>query len=282
MQGTLNEEATGVFQGTLLEDMIDTVTRTGRLYCDIDIPRFYNSDFNHPLTYVPLWAMSLPLRKGDKVWVKFEQNDFTLPVLWKIPDGLDKGMYETYEPTKAVERGNIDKIKASETVAAQKLGDDAFIIKTENYTIIRQNDAYAILDKDNNIYASGKTVNISASEKINIDSGSDVNIYTEGKINLTQKGNNNTLEIKTDGDVKLESTTGKFHIDNNISGLGELLNDFTDFISNDLLPALSSLYTMGSPYTHTATQWAAQYVTGSLTPKITQLQTTINQVFPKN
>ena len=57
MDGTINDETTGIFVGTLLEDMIDTVTKTGRLYCDVDIPRFFNSTFISEclssLTYFP-------------------------------------------------------------------------------------------------------------------------------------------------------------------------------------------------------------------------------------
>lgn len=275
MDGTINDETTGIFVGTLLEDMIDTVTKTGRLYCDVDIPRFYNSNFNHPLTYVPLWAMTLPLKKGDKVFVKFHQDDFTLPVLWKIDGAVDEGMYEEYEPQQAVENGNIKKIEPAKTFYSQKLGDDSFIIKTENYTIIRQNDAYVLLDKDNNIFASGNTVNISSADVLNVDSGSTINIYTEGEVNIKQKGNSN-FNIETDG---------KVFIKNNSYNLGQLLNDFTDFVKNDLLQALSSLHTEGSPYNHTATQWAAQNINMPVTgliSKIEKLQSNINQIFPKS
>ncbi len=275
MDGTINDETTGIFVGTLLEDMIDTVTKTGRLYCDVDIPRFFNSTFNHPLTYVPLWAMTLPLKKGDKVFVKFHQDDFTLPLLWKIDGTVDEGMYKEYEPKQAVENGNIKKIEPVKTFYSQKLGDDSFIIKTENYTVIRQNDAYVLLDKDNNIFASGNTVNVSSSDVLNVDSGSTINIYTEGEVNIKQKGNSN-FNIETDG---------KVFIKNNSYNLGQLLNDFTDFVKNDLLQALSSLHTEGSPYNHTATQWAAQNINMPVTgliSKIEKLQSNINQIFPKS
>ena len=66
-QGSMFEEATGTYIGELLEDMIDTVSRTHKMYCDVYIPQFFAKDKAHPLTYVPLWAMSLPLKKGDKV-----------------------------------------------------------------------------------------------------------------------------------------------------------------------------------------------------------------------
>lgn len=276
MAEVIGNEVTGVFPGTLREDMIDTVTRTGKLYCDVDIPRFFESNISHPLTYVPLWAMTLPLKKGDEVLVYFNQDDFSLPVLWKVQSELDKGLYEKFEPGKAVENGNVPEIEAQDTFFAQKYGDDSFIIKTANYTVIRQNDSYVLLDKDNNIFASGKNVNISSSEVLNVDSGKDINIYTEGKINITQKGNDSDITVHTD--------TGKIYLKNNQYNLGQLFNDFTDFVKNDLLGALSVLHTEGSPYNHTASQWAAEKITTpgtGLNAKIIDLQNKINQVFPK-
>ena len=50
--------------------MIETVKREKKLYCKVHIPDFFAEDSDYPLTYVPFWAMSLPLREGDKVMVE--------------------------------------------------------------------------------------------------------------------------------------------------------------------------------------------------------------------
>ena len=43
-------EATGVYIGKLVEDMIDTVKREKKLYCNVYIPEFFAKDSNYPLT----------------------------------------------------------------------------------------------------------------------------------------------------------------------------------------------------------------------------------------
>ena len=69
MANFIGTEATGVYVGTLVEDMIETVKREKKLYCKVHIPDFFAKDSDYPLTYVPFWAMSLPLKKDDKVLV---------------------------------------------------------------------------------------------------------------------------------------------------------------------------------------------------------------------
>ena len=254
----IGQEATGVFQGTLLEDMIETVKKNKKLYCDVDIPQFYEKSLRHPLTYVPLWATTLPLKKGDKVWVKFHQNNPTLPVLWKLDAEIDKGVYEKFEFPSGVQGGNVSAPQAVNTFYAEKLGDDSFIIKTANYTVIRQNTAYILLDKDDKVYIQGN------------------------EINQTSTGD---YKVDVSGNIKFCSPSGKFDIGNNTNSLGSLLKELTDFLSNDLCGALAALHTEGSPASHTAAAWAAEKIamagTGLLS-KIQVIQSKINNVFPGN
>ena len=254
----IKQEATGVFQGILLENMIDTVTKTHKLYCDVDIPQFYEKTLRHPLTYVPLWAMTLPLKQGDKVYVKFHQNNPALPILWKTASDVDKGMYEKFNFPSGVTGGNIKTLTPVNTFYSQKFGDNSFIIKTANYTVLRQNNAYILLDKDDKVYIQGSEINQIATGDYKVDAS---------------------------GSVKFFSPSGKFNIGNNSDTLGSLLKELTDFLSKDLCSALAELHTEGSPAEHTAALWAAEKiatpVTGLLS-KISVIQTKINNVFPSS
>ena len=189
-QGTIFEEATGTYIGELLEDMIDTVSRTHKMYCDVHIPEFFSKDKAHPLTYVPLWAMSLPLKKGDKVIVKFHQNDLTLPILYKNQSELDKGFYEKFEFGNFVTGGNVTKPTAENTLGSQKIGTDSYLIKTENYTVIHQNNGFILIDKNGKTYIYGSEVNIVSTGNVQIDASSEVKIIGNSGITL-----NNHLKV---------------------------------------------------------------------------------------
>ena len=72
----IGTEATGVYVGYLLEDMVETVKREKKLYCDVYIEKIFGKDGPHPLTLVPFWALSLPLKKDDKAKLELT-SDFT-------------------------------------------------------------------------------------------------------------------------------------------------------------------------------------------------------------
>lgn len=197
-QGSIFDEATGTYVGELLEDMIDTVSRTHKMYCDVDIPQFFSKDKAHPLTYVPLWGMSLPLKKGDKVIVKFCQNDLTLPMLYKNPDEIDKGFYEKFDFGNFVQGGNVTKPTAENTLGSQKIGTDSYLIKTANYTVIHQNNGFLMIDKDGKVYVYGSAVNIVATGDVKIDAGGNAKVFSSGSVEI--KGNsgvtiNNHLKV---------------------------------------------------------------------------------------
>lgn len=183
-------EATGVYIGKLVEDMVDTVTREKKLYCNVYIPEFFAKDSNYPLTYVPLWAMSLPLRKDDKVLVEFHQGNLMYPVLYKNPSEIDKGFYEKFDTNKSVTGGNIQGYTPSNTVSAQKIGVDSYVIKTDDYTVIHQNNGFVLVDKSDRVYVYGSEVNIISSGKVNIDAAQDVQIYSKSGFKV-----NNHLEV---------------------------------------------------------------------------------------
>ena len=189
--GFVSVEATGIFEGTLLEDMIVTVQRTGQLVCDVDIPDVFNKDFKHPYVYVPLWAMSLPLREGNKVQVVFNQGDFLYPVLYKNPNELPEGFTEEkWNLPQDISGGNIKLPKASKNVSCQWIGDDAYLIKTEDYTILHQNNGFILITKENKIFVYGDEINLCANGKLNIDSAQEVTIKSNSTVTI-----NNHLKV---------------------------------------------------------------------------------------
>lgn len=183
-------EATGVYIGKLVEDMIDTVKREKKLYCNVYIPEFFAKDSNYPLTYVPFWAMSLPLRKDDKVLVEFHQGNLMYPVLYKNPDEIDEQFFKKFEFGNFVSGGNVQKPQAVDTVGSQWIGKDSYIIKTDDYTVIHQNNGFVLIDKSDKVYVYGSEVNIVSTGNVNIDSGSDVKIKTTGTFTV-----NNHLQV---------------------------------------------------------------------------------------
>lgn len=186
----IGTEATGLYIGTLVEDMIDTVKREKKLYCNVWIEELFQKDSEYPLTYVPFWAMSLPLRKDDKVLVEFHQNNLMYPVLYKNPSEIDSQFYTKFNIPQGVTGGHANQPSAVETVAAEWIGKDSYIIKTDDYTLIHQNNGYICLDKNDKLYIQGSEINLISTGTLNIDSS--------GQLNITGKGNvmiNNHLQV---------------------------------------------------------------------------------------
>lgn len=187
-KGFVSVEATGIYEGTLLEDMITTVQRTKKLVCDVDIPELFNKDYPHPYVYVPIWAMSLPLREGDKVQVIFNQGDYLYPVLYKNPADLPEGFTEKNFPLpKGMEGGNVKIPDTEDNICCQWLGVDSYIIKTNSYTILHQNNGFILLqhlDEGDKVFIYGDEINLSSSGKLNIDSVSEVKIKSSSTVTI--------------------------------------------------------------------------------------------------
>ena len=193
-------EATGVYVGKLVEDMIETVKREKKLYCNVYIPEFFAENSNYPLTYVPFWAMSLPLRKDDKVLVEFHQNNLMYPVLYKNPDEIDEQFFEQFDTNKSVDGGNIEGYEPTDTVGAERIGVDSYIIKTDDYTVIHQNNGFILIDKDDKVYTYGSEINIISSGKVNVDCDDDIQVFTNSNCKVVAKKD---CEIETDGNTKI-------------------------------------------------------------------------------
>ena len=247
-------EATGVYVGTLVEDMITTVAREKKLYCNVHIPEFFAKDTNYPLTFVPLWAMSLPLKQGDKVLVTFHQNNLMYPVLYKNPNEIDKDFYTKFEFPTGVSGGKITPPTALDTLGAFQLGENSYIIKTKDYTVIHQDKGYIFINKDNKIYVQG----------------SEINMISTG-----------TLNMDTSGKTTMFSPTGKFKIGNNTLSLGKALSDIASAV-NTLLTGMGAIVTAGTAATQTSAEWYAVWSTTTAANDIanmTALSTTLPQAF---
>lgn len=207
-------EATGVYIGKLVEDMIDTVKREKKLYCNVYIPEFFAKDSNYPLTYVPFWAMSLPLRKDDKVLVEFHQNNLMYPVLYKNPDELKDfdQFYEQFDTEKNVNGGNIQGYKPKATVGAQRIGENSYMIKTDDYTVIHQNNGFVLIDTKDNVYVYGSSINVISSGNVNIDADKDIQLYTNANCKIVAKQN---CEIESTGQCKI-TANGNFTVNNHL------------------------------------------------------------------
>ena len=181
-KGFVSEEATGIYEGTLIEDMIETVRRTGKLVCNVNIPQLFDKNIKYPYVYVPLWAMSLPLRENDKVQVIFNQGDFLYPILYKNPEEFDDNSSFMQKKFEFNKDGDLPSVK--DTVSVQQIGKDAYVIKTDDYTIIRQNKGFILMDKDDNVFVKGKKVQI-ISDKFSVVNPSKTSLFEILKSALT-------------------------------------------------------------------------------------------------
>lgn len=198
MANFIGTEATGVYVGTLVEDMIETVKREKKLYCKVHIPDFFAKDSDYPLTYVPFWAMSLPLREGDKVMVEFHQCNLMYPVLYKNPDEIDKQFYEKFNIPNGVTGGRASQPTAVDTIGAFKLGENSYVIKTDNYTLIHQGDnGYICIDNDGKTYIQGTDINIIANGKLNIDASGDIKLTNTGTGNIDIKSGSGSFTVNS-------------------------------------------------------------------------------------
>lgn len=199
--GYIQEQCAEVCVGELLEDMVDTVQRTKKMYCNVWIKDWFTKDSSHPLTYVPLWAMSLPLKEGDKVMVAFTNGDANLPYLWKNPDEIDEEFYKKFEFPQGVQGGNATQPAAKDTVSAQKFGDGSYMVKTDEYTVFHQGaDGLVLIDNGGKVYIQGKELNVVANGDCKIDVAGDCKVYSNKSVDITAKSGftvNNHLKVTT-------------------------------------------------------------------------------------
>ena len=201
-------EATGVYEGTLLEDMIDTVSKYHKLYCDVDIPGFFNKNHRHPLTFVPLWAMSLPLHKGDKVLVKFGDNDYARPYLWREKEEVDKWFWEQWDFPEGIEYFTTHP-ESDKNCSVVRFGEESFVIKTHDYTLVRQNDGFVFINTKGEIYVQGNKVQAEVKGDMLADVEGNAKLYVKENSEVHIEGNE-TRYIKGDKEEQIEGNETKY------------------------------------------------------------------------
>ena len=180
-------EATGVYEGVLYEDMIETVKKNHKLYCDVIITRFFKEGFKRPLTFVPLWAMSLPLKKGDKVLVKFADNDWSRPYLWREKPEIDEWFWKKWEFPEKFEKYT-SQPSPDDNFSVQRIGEESFILYCKQYTLFRRNGAFFLFDKNNQAYIQCDKLQAEVRGDCFADIKGDGKLYVKGNTELTVDG----------------------------------------------------------------------------------------------
>ena len=138
-------EATGVYRGILMEDMIDTVRRVKKPFIDVYVEDLFFDNADYPLTYVPMFNMVLPLKKDQEVWVQFNQQNHRYPVLWKLADNLDDNY--TDEQVDLPSPGTLVEIPGAEaTTEVLKISDDIWFIATASYGVLKWGEQCVLLN----------------------------------------------------------------------------------------------------------------------------------------
>lgn len=179
----MNIETSGVFAGTLLEDMSETVSKTGYAAIDVLVEKFWGKDDPHPLTKV-LTTTTLPLRKGDVVLVKFTQDSVLYPYLYYIPNSIYSPAAFEFPKDGALvafPKFTDDENKAT---SFQILGETTCLWSTDVYTILKATDHFvAITNKGLYIYAKSG-YNLLVNDDINIETSKKLNVKITGQAAL--------------------------------------------------------------------------------------------------
>jgi hypothetical protein len=161
-------ESTGLYRGVLQEDMIDTVHRVQRPFIDVFMEDLFFEDADYPLTYVPMVNMVLPLRKGQEVWVYFNQQNHRYPVLWKLADKMGNGtdfIEEKFEPALSGVVVAMPEVESTKTV--YKVSDSMWVITTDSYCVMHYGDS-CVLMNSGGVFANAEAANMVV-DKFNVD-----------------------------------------------------------------------------------------------------------------
>jgi len=223
-------ECTGVYVGVLQEDMIDTLRRVRRPFIDVLVPKIHGDGaLDYPLTYVNPYGMCLPLRKGDRVWVRFEQDNTLYPVLHKLYaplDGVDDGEDAGDEGEEAL-NGNhfmsdfvfpelkegvqFEWPEQAPLKQVLKIGPDHWLVSSDYYSVWRKGETCFILD------ASGHYL---YGEQLAFSSVEGCWLWVKDKFLMATPGDGVTVEISDI--VKVQVKKGSyFQMDDNVEALAK-------------------------------------------------------------
>jgi hypothetical protein len=205
-------EASGVYHGTLKEDMIDTVRRTGKSFIDVDIEGLYWSEDEedyYPLTYVPVMNQILALTAGTQVWVRFAQDNLRYPVFWKLKEPTSDAWYgqagvsftKDEDPIRNFPDGGseVEYPEAQNTKFVHKLSDNFWVIGTDGYLFLHNVGA-----PEQDLVFSSRGTLLSVSE----------------------------FQVLSRGDITFESSgAGRYHLNNGTQNFADLLSDICDLVA---------------------------------------------------
>ena len=220
-------ECTGVYAGELREDMIDTLRRVRKPFIDVLIPKIHGEGaLDYPLTYVNPYGMCLPLRRGDKVWVRFEQDNTLYPVLHKLRSPLgEAGGGEAGGEEGGAANGNhfMDDFVFPELKGevgfgwppqaplkqVLKIGPDHWLVSSDYYSVWRKGETCFILDASGH-YLYGEQLAFSSIEGCWL--------WVKDKFLMATPGDGVAVEISEV--VKVQVREGSFfHMDENVEAL---------------------------------------------------------------
>lgn len=193
-------EPTGVQEAILLEDMVETVATCNKSYIRCSVPSVYGKKEEEiPLVFVPFWFLVLPLRKDDKVLIKFSQDSPRYPYLWRpVKDYvLPPEVYETFDMP---ENGEIVEFPETEsTVSAFILNKDFYVLGTDKYVFIRTEDQVQILSPNGVTFYTTLFQILTEAIKIEVKNAFDVKIKTmvfEASESLELKVGSSSLKLE--------------------------------------------------------------------------------------
>ena len=261
-------ERTGVWVGELREDMIDTLRRVRKPFIDVLIPKIHGDGLlDYPLTYVNPYGMCLPLRKGDKVWVRFEQDNTLYPVLHKLYDPLDGGEAGDGEGGEAANgnhfMGDFVFPELKEGVQFEwpeqaplkqvlKIGPDHWLVSSDYYSVWRKGETCFILDASGH-YLYGEQLAFSSIEGCWLWVKDRFLMATPGDGAQVEISDIVKVRVKEGATVKLAS---KVTIGNNSQQMSALMDTFIDLIdafvgiADGMATDVLGIQTAGSPAAH--------------------------------
>jgi hypothetical protein len=173
------------FPAVLEEDFIITATATKRPFCKAKVDPFYtNMKGVYPLTLVPSWFFVYDLKKGDKIYVAFQDNDQNYPVLMLVDKDLNSDLYTKVSmPTSSY----LTFPSAEETLTSFYVGPDFYIIGTKTITVLKKGALMQVWTADK-MYVVATDFGVKA-QKFELDlGGQHIQITSDGSGTLALNG----------------------------------------------------------------------------------------------
>jgi hypothetical protein len=236
---------TGIYDGTLAEDFIETIKNEKRPFIKVKIDAFFKNYDEYPLCFVPVNFMIYPLKKDDKVKIHYPHgvNDVNYPVLYAVDFDMPKEILDNIDfpdKDKLVEFPSVE-----DTVSFNYYGENHYQIYTDKYMVQKYKDSMIIISGDKIFQYSTDSINLrtkdyrlEVSGKYIVQVGDDstgvrfVIDSTANKISMVQ----GLMEITLNG------VSHKIKVTNGMVNLKQVIDSAFD--------EMKGLKTVGSPVIH--------------------------------